>query len=78
MTDTVLLLCWAVMVLSVVLALSLACVPLLLWQCLRQAHRLAQVELDLKGQEARLVQARVDIEKLDAVLDGILSGGRAE
>lgn len=66
-SDAVFLLSVAVLVLSAAAALALASVPVILWRTLRQADEMDRLRL----QAAKL---REDVDKLDAVVDGMLSG----
>ncbi len=76
MTDLDVMLCVAVVALALALSVALLSMPLLIWQVLRQANDISH----LKEQTNRLLGVdealRQDLDKVDAVLDGMLSAGR--
>ncbi len=78
MTDTVLILCFAVMALALALSMVLLVVPLLLWRVLRQADEVAGLEAKMVTVSAAAQKLQEDVDKLDAVLDGVLSQARVQ
>jgi hypothetical protein len=61
----------SVVALSLVACLTLATVPVLLWRVLRQADELVRLREDVRT-------LRGDVDKVDAVLDGMIRGGGVE